>query len=83
MIKYREEMRKSRVLESVTCDICKKEYSYTGNECMEAQEFQHLSVRGGYDSVFGDGSMLKADICQHCFKDKFGQYLLEDEDAII
>lgn len=77
MIKYKTETEEKQIPVGVVCDICKKEYGYSGNECFEAQEFQHIRVHGGYGSVFGDGSVLKADICQHCFQKIFGKYLIE------
>lgn len=79
MIKYRTEMEEKKYIDRVMCDVCKKEYSFTGNEQMEAQEFQHIYVNGGYGSVFGDGSQLQVDICQHCFKEIMGKYLVERE----
>lgn len=51
---------------SVTCDKCKKEYDI--NDTYEIQEFYHITHQCGYGSVFGDGNILKVDICQYCLK---------------
>lgn len=83
MIKYRIEKVEQKIPESITCDVCKKEYNCKkgerGNDdIMEVQEFNHISFQGGFNSVFGDGVGMKIDICQHCFKDLLGKYLVED-----
>jgi hypothetical protein len=51
---------------SVQCDICGKIFENTGNDIFELQEFHFINFTGGYGSVFGDGSSIKCDICQHC-----------------
>ena len=66
------------ITESIVCDVCKKEYSYTN--FMEIQEFKEIFVFGGFDSVFGDGSKKRLDICQHCLKEKLGEYFVDIED---
>jgi antitoxin CcdA len=58
-------------LVSVTCDICQKEYT----DVMDIQEFHQIYFTAGYASVFGDGSHVECDICQHCLKEKLGEYL--------
>lgn len=62
-------------LESVTCDCCNKEYLATAENLMELNEFHHIEFVGGYDSIFGDGSKVTADICQHCLKERLGDIL--------
>ena len=44
-------------------------------DSMEIQEFIRIYNRGGYSSIFGDGAPIELDMCQHCFKDKLGQYI--------
>lgn len=78
MIKYITETVEQKIAESIICDVCKKEYGYKGDDVMEAQEFQHIRIQGGYDSVFGDGIMMKLDICQHCLKRLLGEYMVDD-----
>jgi antitoxin CcdA len=78
MIKYRKEKITSEVIDKVICEVCKTEYDCT-KDFLEVQEIQHISVDGGFGSIFGDGVKLKADICQHCFKKIFGKYLVEDD----
>ena len=78
MNKYKEIEIKSKKLESVICDVCKKEYSVgIFNDELEIQEFFDISVNCGYSSVFGDGNKLEANICQHCAKEILGKYLRE------
>ena len=49
---------------ALTCDKCKKEYD--AEDWQEVQEFVHIDFGGGYGSVFGDGTHVECDICQHC-----------------
>lgn len=81
MITYGTEIQilKRKIPESITCDICKKKYYY-GNDDMEIQEFHYINFRGGYESVFGDDVLMKGDICQHCLKEKLGEFLSVDEE---
>ena len=74
MIEYKIEKVEREVPKSITCDICKKKFYYD-KDWEEIQEFLHIRERGGYGSVFGDTLSIDADICQHCFKEKFGEYL--------
>ena len=71
MRKYRKETVEHEVLESISCDVCKKEFT----DEMEMQEFVRIGFQGGYDSVFGDGVNFGLDICQHCLKEKLGEYI--------
>jgi len=83
MIKYRKEKQEAEkeVAEKIVCDVCKKEYSLEKNEDItEAQEFYRMSFTGGYGSVFGDGAKMSLDICQHCLKEKLGQYMVLDKE---
>lgn len=41
----------------------------------EHQERIAVRFRAGYDSVFGDGSLVEGDFCQHCIKELFGAWL--------
>jgi hypothetical protein len=78
MKKYKEIKIKNKKLESIICDVCEKEYLENDIEDgLEIQEFLNISIQGGYSSVFGDGNILEADICQHCSKKLFGKYLKE------
>ena len=75
MIKYTTETIEQKVPESVICDVCKTEYSCRDEVSNEVQEFTFINFTGGYDSIFGDGVNMKADICQHCLKKILGDYL--------
>ena len=59
------------------CDICKKNYM----DIFELQEALQYINYCGYGSVFGDGFVASMDICQHCLKEKFGEFIkVETED---
>jgi hypothetical protein len=75
MKEYSIEKVEAKRMTSVTCDVCKKNYKFEGCEYLEAQEFHSIEFEGGYSSVFGDGNLVQADICQHCLEDLLGDYL--------
>lgn len=55
--------QESRVLAKV-CDRCLKRV--TNDDIFEFQEFLHIKLMGGYGSVWGDGNVVEADLCQRC-----------------
>jgi len=78
MLKFRTEKKEieDKILDKVVCDVCKKEYNYAGTDDIEeVQEFQHIRFTGGYGSIFGDDVSFETDICQHCLKEKLGEYI--------
>jgi hypothetical protein len=56
------------------CDVCGKEFNFE-DDIFETQEMVHINFTGGYGSIFGDGDTMRLDICQHCLKEKLGNYL--------
>lgn len=83
MIKYKEvtETKTEKIPVNIACDVCKKEYSLSEqsrDDIVETQEFHHIRFVGGYGSIFGDGSKIQCDICQHCLKKVMGSYLVVD-----
>lgn len=77
MIKYVKKIKQQEVdeLEYIECNCChKKFYPWTETLCA-IQEFIHIRERGGYGSIFGDGSEIECDLCQHCVKKLLGAYL--------
>lgn len=82
------ETREIKIVDSITCDICKKTFSLTNptkdfnfeNE-VEIQEFHHIDFYGGYGSVFGDSNRVQCDICQRCLNEKLGKYFRFNEDS--
>jgi len=50
------------------CDKCGRRY----DDDIEMQEFHLIRFNGGYGSVFGDGTMVECDVCQHCLKAMIG-----------
>ena len=76
MREYEEVEIINKQIKALTCDICKNTYKYEiPEDIYEIQEFQHLSLTGGYGSIFGDGSICELDICQHCMKEKLEKYI--------
>lgn len=64
-------------VDTLQCDVCARKVSLdqdTGN-IMEAQEFTSIEFTGGYASVFGDMNRIQLDICQHCLKERLGQFV--------
>lgn len=58
----------------VTCDRCHREMVPNAQDC-EHQERVATRFRAGYSSVFGDGNLVEADLCQHCVKEVLGPWL--------
>lgn len=74
-----EERRVSVVQTVCTCDRCGLEMraqTYDG----EWEERLTISFRGGYYSVFGDGSLVELDLCQRCVQEVLGPWLSITED---
>ena len=69
MQKFKETV--THVLDALICDCCGREAKVGGLD-FEAAEFVSIDFVGGYQSIFGDGTHVSLDICQHCLKDKFG-----------
>ena len=72
------ERREVKVIESYTCDGCGKVIDH--EDWGESQEMLHWSMRGGYGSVFGDGTLVTLDLCQGCVKTRLGDILKRSED---
>ena len=71
---------KSHLVEEVIaieCDICK--VKYTLSDILKVQEFIHIDHTGGYGSIIGDGSNVKVDVCDTCFKNMFETYWTRKE----
>ena len=76
MKKYVEKTNIDLEVSEIKCDICGNTYSTdVGQDVFEAQEFLQISFKGGYGSIFGDGSEVECEICQHCLKEKMGEFL--------
>lgn len=81
MINKKTVTQEKKITVSITCDVCKKTYNtnaleaYATEDIFELQEFTHIKSNGGYGSVFGDGDDIECDICQHCLKEKLGDFI--------
>lgn len=67
----------SQVASTVQCDVCKRIYDLdaANDDIMEVNEFLNVKFVCGYNSVFGDLNRVECDICQHCLKEKLGEFL--------
>jgi hypothetical protein len=79
MIKQEEIQVTKKVEVAIICDVCKKEFKNIPENIPETQEFHQIRFTGGFASVFGDMSTFELDICQHCLKNKLGEYIREAE----
>ncbi|EBC3771026.1 hypothetical protein DLA12_02760 [Salmonella enterica] len=70
-------LKKTLSLSAKTCDRCRRRAE---KDDLEFQEFLAIDHRAGYGSVFGDGSRLRLDLCQHCVKEVLGQWLTQREE---
>jgi hypothetical protein len=66
-----------KFVKAIVCDCCKTEY----RDDFELQEFLHFLNKGGYSSIFGDGVIVRLDLCQYCVKKLLGEYLYNEEDS--
>jgi hypothetical protein len=59
-----EKVEKTEEIDSVVCDICEREFR--SSDWIDWQEFFSFKNYCGYGSVFGDGTAMRVDVCQHC-----------------
>lgn len=71
MVKYIKKRETISIIHSVICDVCGEDYISE----LEHQEFLHIDMLGGYASIFGDGTHIKCDICQHCLYKMIHKYI--------
>lgn len=71
MRRYEMTVVQERVLVGLTCSVCKRDLH---EDELEMQEVFSFTQVGGYSSVFGDGAEIYIDICQHCMKERLGEY---------
>lgn len=67
------------VPDGFVCSVCKTKYEQ--EHWTEIQEALHWTMRGGFDSVFGDGTVVSIDMCQHCVKKVLGGFLEFEDDC--
>lgn len=65
--------------EIIICDRCHREMAPDDANC-EHHERIAIRYRAGYGSVFGDGNLVEADLCQHCLQEVLGKYLRITQD---
>lgn len=60
--------------DTIVCDRCSRELLVNAPD-LEHQERLAIRFRAGLDSVFGDGSLVESDLCQHCVLAVLGPWL--------
>ena len=76
MIHFEEFQETGSRVKFKECDKCHKKFDVENkDDIYEIQEFLHFRNTGGYDSIFGDGTEIEIDLCQHCTKEVLGQYI--------
>ena len=67
-------MKNATQPDTVICDRCGRDLILNAPD-LEHQERLAIRFRAGSDSVFGDGSLVESDLCQHCVRDVLGPWL--------
>ena len=66
------------VVHQIRCDRCGKE-TERGELGFRADDrvlqFSSIGFDAGYDSIFGDGNRVEADLCETCLRDTLGAWL--------
>lgn len=64
------------MISAKSCDRC---HFHAEKDNPEFHEFLSIDRRAGFSSIFGDGSHLKLDLCQHCVKILLNSWLSVSE----
>ena len=75
MIEYTKVVKEVQAPTRKVCDVCGTGYATDDLEC---EEFLHIDFVGGYDSIFGDESRVRCDLCQRCLQKLLGPHLRID-----
>ena len=76
------ENQEVRYIESIVCDCCKRKI-VASEDPLGFQEIWSITKVGGYGSAFGDGSVLRIDLCDVCVKKLLGEYINIEPSVII
>lgn len=77
MLEYQE--KTVQEVAACTCDRCQRRM--TPEDDVDWYEKLSIAYRGGFGSVFGDGTEISIDLCQRCVKETLGSWLrLNDPD---
>jgi len=72
MITTKKKTVEKKVLDKFICDRCKGVIK--ADDVMELQETYCIEFHTGYNSVFGDGYVIRCDLCQNCLKDLINEF---------
>lgn len=61
-------------VDRIECDKCHKVFDE--RDFIDWQEAVGINMTGGYGSVFGDGATISLDLCQNCFKELCGDFVV-------
>lgn len=70
----RTDIRLEIYVDQMICDRCGRKTRDNDSD-YEFHEFTSIQYRGGYGSIFGDGSEVELDLCQHCLKETLGAWI--------
>jgi len=75
MAQFTKEIKQTTsYIHKIECDKCKKQFGE--KDVIDWQEYVTVRNRGGYGSVFGDEVEISLDLCQDCFKELCGKYVV-------
>jgi len=72
MKKFKIITKEEKVIDSVICDRCNKEFS----DVVELQEFLFIKRFCGFGSIFWDEKFTEVDLCQKCQERLFGDFII-------
>jgi hypothetical protein len=71
-LEFKSVPRPTELLCAIVCSRCKKRIEAADD--LQAQEVFSATWIGGFASVWGDGSMFRIDLCQHCHLEVLGPF---------
>ena len=76
MFKFKQATTSANELTGVICDRCKEEYPA---DSMEREDFHYIRIDSRYSSAFGDGNIVKCDLCSDCLHELIGSFCRYNE----
>jgi len=73
MIEWEKSTKDIQVAKFITCDRCKRRYSYE-DDMLDIQEFHKIRFIAGYASAFDDGDKVACDLCSKCLRKLIWDY---------
>lgn len=76
MIEYKNQSINQEIPVVKICDKCKIEVNY--EQVFEFQEFYHIRINAGYESIWGDGNTISGDFCQKCLYEMIKDFVRKE-----